>query len=289
MQIVNLIQRSPEWHAWRSSKITASMCPVIMGVSPWQTPNQLWRELCLGEKRDVYTPAIERGQKLEDACKIWTEHNLELNLKPICVESLENPLFAASLDGYDFDKNIVAELKCPGKESHKKMANGEIPQVYFYQVQWQLMVTKAQFAYLVSFDGFEGAYIKIEPCETTFKEMKKKCLSFWKYVEDFEEFPLSDSDFIEESSPEWLYAEEIYIQALEAKRQAEYEIKACKAKFEAIANSRVRLKSPRLRYFQTVCKGPVDWELLMQEKKIEQADCEVFRKPPIVKTNLRVI
>jgi predicted phage-related endonuclease len=38
MAIIDLVQRTTEWFAWRKEGITASMIPVIMGLSPYQTP-----------------------------------------------------------------------------------------------------------------------------------------------------------------------------------------------------------------------------------------------------------
>ena len=45
MAIVDLVQRSDAWFEWRKTGITASMIPVIMGLSPYQTPYRLWAEL----------------------------------------------------------------------------------------------------------------------------------------------------------------------------------------------------------------------------------------------------
>ncbi len=56
-----LIQNTPEWHAFRRKRIGASDAPVIMGISPWKTPYQLWIEKTSGiessaapqQKRDL--------------------------------------------------------------------------------------------------------------------------------------------------------------------------------------------------------------------------------------------
>ena len=44
MKTVDLNQRSPEWLQWRSQGITASDIPIILGLSPYKTPWQLWAE-----------------------------------------------------------------------------------------------------------------------------------------------------------------------------------------------------------------------------------------------------
>ncbi|MEZ9922286.1 YqaJ viral recombinase family protein, partial [Vibrio breoganii] len=45
MAIVDYVQRSDAWFEWRKQGITASMIPVIMGLSAYQTPYELWAEL----------------------------------------------------------------------------------------------------------------------------------------------------------------------------------------------------------------------------------------------------
>ncbi len=43
MNIVKLMQGSAEWHEHRRKHRNASETPVVLGVSPWQTPYQLWQ------------------------------------------------------------------------------------------------------------------------------------------------------------------------------------------------------------------------------------------------------
>ena len=44
MQFVELDQRTDAWFEWRKNGITASESPVIVGLSPYQTPWRLWAE-----------------------------------------------------------------------------------------------------------------------------------------------------------------------------------------------------------------------------------------------------
>ena len=37
-------QKSEEWLDWRKKGIGSSDAPIIMGVSPWKTPFELWEE-----------------------------------------------------------------------------------------------------------------------------------------------------------------------------------------------------------------------------------------------------
>ena len=44
MNIVRMLQGSPEWHEHRRRHRNASETPVLLGLSPWQTPYQLWQD-----------------------------------------------------------------------------------------------------------------------------------------------------------------------------------------------------------------------------------------------------
>jgi len=43
--IVKLVQGSAEWHAHRAMYRNASETPIVLGLSPWTTPHQLWQVL----------------------------------------------------------------------------------------------------------------------------------------------------------------------------------------------------------------------------------------------------
>ena len=70
--ICRLVQGSAEWHQHRRKHRNASETPIILGVSPWQTPYQLW-QIKLGLVEQEVTPAMLRGTQLEPqaraACK----------------------------------------------------------------------------------------------------------------------------------------------------------------------------------------------------------------------------
>ena len=66
--IVKLVQGSAEWHEHRRKYRNASETPVVLGVSPWLTPYQLWQQK-LGLIEPEVTPAMLRGTQLEPAAR----------------------------------------------------------------------------------------------------------------------------------------------------------------------------------------------------------------------------
>lgn len=288
MKTVNLDQRSEQWYAWRKKVTTASQIPIIMGVSPWSTPNKLWREICLGEESDFFATCIERGQRLETPAKLWAEVKLGIKIQePVCVELGS---YGASLDGYIKRENgsiSVVEIKCPGAANFEKMKQ-EVPIWYAMQMYWQMMCCGCSHGYFVVFDGFDGYIHEVRLDESLIESMRVEADKFRKYIDDFEEPPLIDNDWVDMDSEEWAYAAQVYKNAYEAKRQAENEMQAAKAKMEALAGQITRARGCGISFYRSVAKGNVDYKALIQDKGIEAIELEKYRKAPTERVNIRI-
>ncbi|EKA5635844.1 YqaJ viral recombinase family protein [Vibrio navarrensis] len=148
MPVVDIVQRSEKWHVWRKEGITASMIPVIMGLSPYQTPYELWAELVGYKKPDDLSNNyhVQRGVEQEPEARGAVETEYGKPYMPVCVEADHNRLFRASLDGLYMQGNDkeVLEIKCPCEKIYNEIltlkAKAKAPtfQMYAAQVQWQL-------------------------------------------------------------------------------------------------------------------------------------------------------
>jgi putative phage-type endonuclease len=156
MTIVRMAQGSPEWHEHRRKYRNASETPVVLGVSPWKTPYQLW-QLKLGLIEQVVTPAMQRGTDLEPVAREAYEQRYGHVMQPLVVVDGE---YSASCDGWTLAGDRVLEVKCPvsGRDSTlwKTVEAGRLPEHYQWQVEHQLMVTKAAIADVFVFDGTDG-------------------------------------------------------------------------------------------------------------------------------------
>src|SRR5437016_14287114 len=93
--IVRMAQGSVEWREHRRKHRNASETPVVLGVSPWQTPYQLWQAK-LGLVRPEVTSAMLRGTELEPAARAVYEARTGLVMQPLVLVDGE---YSASLDG----------------------------------------------------------------------------------------------------------------------------------------------------------------------------------------------
>ena len=106
--IVNLVQGSAEWHEHRRTHRNASETPVVLGVSPWQTPYQLWQQKLSLAKAEA-TKAMLRGSELEPAARAAYERRTGLVMKPLVIVDGE---YSASLDGFTLAGDRIVEIKC---------------------------------------------------------------------------------------------------------------------------------------------------------------------------------
>ena len=216
--VMKLVQGTPEWHAHRAQYRNASETAAVMGVSPWQTPYQLWA-LRTGRARQEVTAAMARGTALEPQAREAYEQRTGHVMQPLVLVEGE---YSASLDGLTFDGSLIVEIKCPvrGRDSSlwKAVAAGEVPEYYGWQIEHQLMVSGASMAHLFVFDGAQGHLTVIAPRPERWKAIQEAWDAFMHCIKTDTPPPLTDRDKVIRNDDEWRAAAEVY---LELKQQAD--------------------------------------------------------------------
>ncbi|NGX60488.1 MAG: hypothetical protein KR126chlam3_01663, partial [Chlamydiae bacterium] len=160
--MIALEQNTEEWLEFRKMKIGSSDAPIIMGKSPWKTPQQLWEEK-MGLRESSYeSTAMHRGKHLEPAARKAFEKETGLVVWPNVLIHPEHEFIIASLDGITMDGKAAVEIKCPGQKTHQMALNGEIPRHYQIQMQHQLAVTGLKEMFYYSYDGQRGVTLKVQ-------------------------------------------------------------------------------------------------------------------------------
>lgn len=140
MKLINHKQGSKEWLEIRRKGIGASEAPIIMNVSPWQTPYGLWMQKMSGEEKAM-NASMRYGKETEDEERKAFEKMVGLTFFPdMTFVSKERSWQIASLDGIDFDQTIIMEIKQANAEDHETAKNGKVPEKYFPQLQHQFAV-----------------------------------------------------------------------------------------------------------------------------------------------------
>lgn len=152
MQIHNLVQGSPEWHAYRDTHKNASDAPAMMGVSPYKTRSELLREYATGVSKGIYKPLADKGHGFEALARPMAEKIIGKALYPVVGSDGE---YSASFDGIPAMEDVPWEHKSLNDSLRACLPEwtegGEIyampddmPMVYQIQMEQQAMVSKCE-------------------------------------------------------------------------------------------------------------------------------------------------
>jgi putative phage-type endonuclease len=203
MKIINLEQRSKEWHQWRSKGIGSSDIAAIMGKSPYKTRRQLFTEKYFNKSEDK--PALEfifeQGKRLEDVARKDLHELYGVDMEPICAESSEDERFLVSVDLWGH-KVGGAEVKLIGHEKFQKVLDEKIiPEDHYIQCNWQMMVcNRKDWIYFCGTPAKKATLLTIARDDTLISIMKREALQFMNELKDGKFPALSDKDWIEPES-----------------------------------------------------------------------------------------
>ncbi|WP_225786037.1 YqaJ viral recombinase family protein [Pseudomonas sp. Marseille-P9655] len=162
MQVHNVQQGTPEWHALRSSYFTASEAPAMMGASKYQTRNDLlaMKKTGIVEEVTAQQQAIfDRGHATEELARPLVEEMLGEELYPI-VGTSGNLL--ASMDGATMLGDTLFEHKLWNQKVVAQIRAGELEPHYYWQLEQQLLVSGAERVIFVCSDGTRDNFEHLE-------------------------------------------------------------------------------------------------------------------------------
>lgn len=156
---VDYVKDVDQWHQLRGKGIGGSDAGIVMNVSQYRTPYELWEEKTGKVKREFVTnEAIEKGNALEpvmfELFKILYGNRYEvIDTKNISLSSKQFPFLRANLDGALINKQTgqkgVLEIKSTTIQNVsmlKKWKQDDLPITYYFQVLHYLYVTGFDFA-----------------------------------------------------------------------------------------------------------------------------------------------
>lgn len=153
-------QRSAEWHAARLGKVTASKVADVVArtrtgyaASRANYMAQLVCERLTGKPTEGFSnAAMEWGVEQEAAARdAYSARVGELVTEVGFIDHPAIPMAGASPDG--IVGTGIVEIKCPSTATHiEYLFEREPPQKYFYQMQWQMACTGADWCDWVSYD-----------------------------------------------------------------------------------------------------------------------------------------
>lgn len=190
------------WLAGRGRGIGGSEAAAAVGMSPWQTPLELWKlKIGVEQPKDLSNnAAVQQGNRMEPAIRgffsaMYPEFSVDYHAFDILYQE-ERPWLFATLDGEltDFDgRKGILEIKTAtpnGKAGWDAWSNGNMPQHYYIQTLHQMLATGYEyvrlFAALYSMSGditLRQYEIEREDVAADLAWLAKEEEAFWGKVE----------------------------------------------------------------------------------------------------------
>lgn len=156
-----IIQGSPEWHALRIGKVTASRVADVVaktktgwGASRANYMAELIVERLTGDPAEKFTnAAMAWGTEKEPDARAAYEFFRDEQVAEVgFVDHPTIGMTGASPDGLVGDRGLV-EIKCPNTATHlDTLLTQMIPSKYIMQMAWQMACTGRQWCDFVSYD-----------------------------------------------------------------------------------------------------------------------------------------
>lgn len=177
-------QGSNEWLEWRRHGIGASESAALLGVCPYKTAFQLYKEKSgAGAEDTEAAPGLfQRGHETEALVRATLELETGVEYAPALFEHPEFPFIRASLDGWGPEgaEPRGIEIKMVGEDAMQ----GAIPAHHQIQMQHQMLVTATDsWLYLRHSKGVtQKMVVKADPRIQT--NILSACWEFWQRLQD---------------------------------------------------------------------------------------------------------
>lgn len=156
---VDHVKDTEQWHQLRGLGIGGSDAGIVMNVSQYHTPYELWEQKCgISERLFTTNEAIEKGNALEPIMfnlfkTLYSSKYEVIDTKDISLSNKQFPFMRANLDGAlierSTEKKGILEIKSTTIQNAAMFNywnNDNIPILYFFQCLHYLYTTGFDFA-----------------------------------------------------------------------------------------------------------------------------------------------
>lgn len=271
-------QNDDTWLEWRRSGIGSSDAPAILGVCPYRTIADVYREKKNGTQQYAH-PGMLRGKRLEPVARAEYERTAGLVVQPATRVHPAIDWMRASLDGIAFDDDHLVEIKVPSDGTFAKLREERTcPAHYQAQIQHQLAVTGARTADLwVWHPDHEGLRIPVARDEDYIARLIEAEGQFWAMVLDG--VPPPDPALGEERTDgPWLDAAREYVRAEAVVAEWRGRQDAARELLVSMMGDAVRVRGGGVSLTQITSKGKVNYKRVPQ---LEGVNLDAYRGPTL--------
>lgn len=187
--IHDLVQGTPEWHAFRANYHGASEAAAMLGLSPNMKRTELLHIKKTGTPKEfsrfVQERILDRGHEVEAMARPLVEEDLGEELYPVtCSRGNES----ASCDGLTMPGDIAFEHKQWNEELAALVRQGIVPDSHLPQCHQILRVTRARVVRFVVSDGTRENYVwtEVHPDPEWSERIRAGWAQFDKDLEEYE-------------------------------------------------------------------------------------------------------
>lgn len=185
---VSKMQDHSAWLEMRNKGIGGSEAAVVIGMSKWKSPFQLWLEKTgqvepedISDKECVYW-----GNVLEQAV---ADRFSELTGKKVRKQGMlqdeQYPFIFANVDRWVIGENAGLECKTTNAFNKEEWEGDNIPDSYYCQCQWYMGVTGAERWYIACLIGGQNfVWKEVARCEEDITALRNAVIDFWNKVEN---------------------------------------------------------------------------------------------------------
>lgn len=276
-EVKGLTQGTPDWLSWRKGKLSASKSSIILGISEYMTPFELFEEeLGLREPKKA-SAHMQRGLDVEDEARDWLWGHLRLEFKPACWEHV-NPLYISSLDGMSIDQRHIVEIKNNNKEFHEMTRSGNIVPMHYAQCQHHMLVTELNECFYLSWRKDDPILVTIKRDQDFINDMIIKETEFKRMCRDLVPPPLTDRDYVDMTDDFILknlaYNYKFYNDEL---KNCEKCLKEYKEKIKEISGDR-NIKGPGFKLTKYPSRTIIDYDRMIADH-CPNVDLKAYAKP----------
>jgi len=198
----HLIQGSKEWLELRKTKITGTDAAVILGISPWKTPFTLWEQKRGIRPPDTVTPHMQRGSYLEPIALKAYETKTKVQMLPSVVISKKHSWMMGSLDGINFERDLILEIKC-GEKVYAEAKKGNIPDYYISQMQHNMSCANVDMSHFLCWlPDNDGILMEVPRDNKYIENLIEKELAFYLLLKSGKPPEMTDKDCCFISDPQ---------------------------------------------------------------------------------------
>lgn len=174
------------WLATRNMGLGGSDAAIVVGLSKWKSPFQLWMEKTgqaepedLSENECVYWGTVLEQAVADRFCELTGKKVQRRGL----MQSVEHPFMLASVDRMVVGENAGLECKTANGFAAKQWTDDEVPNAYYCQCQHYMAVTGCERWYIACLIGGNHFVWKvIERNEADIKALIEAEEKFWARV-----------------------------------------------------------------------------------------------------------